>query len=54
MKPLPPPPVPGSTDAERMDYAVRALLAAPKVIFDKQAITRREKRRKKQRAAKKH
>ena len=29
MKPLPPPEVPGTTDAERMNNAVRALFAAP-------------------------
>jgi len=30
MKPLPPPPVPGNTDAERMDNALRMVLAVPK------------------------
>lgn len=36
MKPLPPPNVPGTTEAERMDYAVRALLNTPKAAYDAQ------------------
>jgi len=30
MKPLPPPPVPGNTDAERMDNALRKFLSVSK------------------------
>lgn len=36
MKPLPPPPVPGDTEAARMDAAVRMLFKASKKEFEKQ------------------
>jgi hypothetical protein len=48
MKPLPPPPVPGHTEAERMDNAVRKFLAVPK-----EAYLREEERLKKLRERRK-
>lgn len=36
MNPLPPPNVPGTTDAERMDNAVRRLFAVPKGAYLKE------------------
>ena len=51
MKPLPPPEIPGTTDAERMDNAVRALFATPRKAFNKEEkrlkIRRERKKRKK-------
>ena len=35
MKPLPAPPVPGNTDAERFDNAVRTAFTVPKVEIDR-------------------
>lgn len=48
MKPLPPPPVPGNTDAERMDNAVRKLFTVSKEDYLKE-----EERLKKMRERKK-
>jgi hypothetical protein len=48
MKPLAAPPVPGTTDAERMDNAVRKFLSVPK-----EAYLREEERLKKLREQKK-
>jgi len=48
MKPLPPPEVPGSTDAERMDNALRAVLTV-----SKEELLRREARWKRARERKK-
>lgn len=52
MKPSPPPHVPGNTEAERMDAAVRKMFSVPK-----EAVLREEARQKtanaKKRAAKK-
>jgi hypothetical protein len=50
MKPQPAPPVPGNTEWERFDNAVRMLLDAPKGAFVKQEKKLR-KRREKKRAA---
>jgi hypothetical protein len=33
MKPAPPPEVPGNTDAERMDNAVRKFISVPKEAY---------------------
>ena len=35
MKPLPPPAVPGNTDAERFDNAVRTMFSVPKVEIER-------------------
>lgn len=47
MKPLPPPDVPGNTEWERFDNAVRAVFSVPK-----EAVLKEEARQKKQRAKK--
>jgi hypothetical protein len=48
MKPLPPPHVPGDTEAARMDAAVRMLFRASKEAFIKEeAKYKRERERKK-------
>jgi len=52
MKPLPPPNVPGETDAERMDNAVRALFTAPREAFDKEEKRLTNRRDRKKRAKK--
>jgi hypothetical protein len=52
MKPLPAPNVPGDTEAARMDNAVRALFAAPKVAFDKEEMRLKHRRERKKRAKK--
>lgn len=36
MKPAPPPEVPGATEAERFDFAVRAFLSVPKTAYLKE------------------
>jgi hypothetical protein len=36
MKPLPPPDVPGNTEAERMDNAVRKFFTVPKAAYLKE------------------
>jgi hypothetical protein len=52
MKPLPPPNVPGNTDAERMSNALRAVLTVPKAaLLKKEAQIKRANDKK--RAAKK-
>jgi hypothetical protein len=52
MKPAPPPEVPGSTPAERMDNAVRMMFSVPKEAYLKQEARLRQARARK-RAAKK-
>jgi hypothetical protein len=52
MKPLPAPPVPGSTEWERFDNAVGKFLSVPKTAFLKEE-NRLKRRREKKRAAKK-
>jgi hypothetical protein len=52
MKPLPPPEVPGTTEAERMDAAVRALFAAPREAFEKEEKRLKARRDRKKRAKK--
>jgi hypothetical protein len=49
MKPAPPPDVPGTTEAERFDNAVRALLSTPKSTYLKEEgrLKRTRERRKK-------
>jgi hypothetical protein len=48
MKPLPAPPVPGSTESERMDNAVRKMFSVSKDAFNKEEVKyQREKLRKK-------
>lgn len=49
MKPLPAPPVPGNTDAERMDNAVRTFLSASKEDHPKEEDRRKRARVKKKR-----
>jgi hypothetical protein len=51
MKPLPPPEVPGDSEASRMDAAVRMLFKASKQEFQKQEEKRQER---KKRAKKPH
>jgi hypothetical protein len=48
-KPLPPPSVPGKTEAERMDNALRRILSVPKAEFLKEEAKhiRREKKARK-------
>ena len=40
MKPLPPPPVPGNTEAERMDTAVRKMFSVSKEAYLKEEAKR--------------
>jgi hypothetical protein len=48
MKPLPPPDVPGSTDAERMDNAVRKMFSVSKEeLLKREAAWKRTQARKK-------
>jgi hypothetical protein len=48
MKPLPPPAVPGSTEAERMDNAVRMIFKVSKTeILKREAAWKRTQARKK-------
>lgn len=54
MKPLPPPEVPGDSDAARMDAAVRMLFKASKPEFEKQETKHKQERDKKKRAKKPH
>lgn len=52
MKPLPPPQVPGETDAERMDNAVRKMFAVPKeAILKQEAKDTKAKKRRPKKAA---
>ncbi|HXB72951.1 MAG TPA: hypothetical protein VNY05_32240 [Candidatus Acidoferrales bacterium] len=48
MKPLPPPPIPGHTEAERVDDAVRKMFTV-----SKEAVLKEEAKSKKARAKKK-
>lgn len=50
MKPLPAPPVPGNTDAERMDNAVRKFLSVPKEAYLKEEERLKQARERKKRA----
>jgi hypothetical protein len=52
MKPLPVPEVPGNTEAERMDNAVRMLFSASKEAFVKQETKHKRARDRKKRAKK--
>ena len=52
MKPLPPPNVPGQTEAERMDNAVRQMFSVSKEDLLK--IESKEKKARAKRKAKKH
>lgn len=52
MKPLPAPQVPGSTEAERMDNAVRMLFSASKESFVKQEASHKRAKDRKKRAKK--
>jgi hypothetical protein len=45
MKPLPPPEVPGTTEAERMDSAVRQMFSVPKSALLKQEAKLARKKR---------
>ncbi|MGH7442400.1 MAG: hypothetical protein ACREKE_06990 [bacterium] len=44
-RPLPPPEVPGKTDAERMDNGLRRILAVPKDEFLKEEAKHRHPRK---------
>jgi hypothetical protein len=52
MKPLPPPHVPGNTDAERMDNALRTVLTVSKADLLKAEAKWKRGREKKKRAKK--
>ena len=52
MKPLPPPAVPGNTDAERMDNALRRFFTVSKADYDKAEAGRKKQRERKKRAKK--
>jgi hypothetical protein len=54
MKPLPAPPVPGNTDAERMDNAVRMMFGVSKQEIQQRAQKWKEKQGKKRKRAKTH
>ena len=45
MKPLPPPNVPGETEAARMDNAVKMLFSASKAEFQKQETKHKRERK---------
>jgi hypothetical protein len=51
MKPLPPPNVPGNTDAERMDNAVRKLFAVSKEDYLREEARLKRARGRKKRAS---
>jgi hypothetical protein len=53
MKPKPAPNVPGNTEAERMDAAVRMLFAASKIDFLKAEAKKTQEKREVQEAKKK-
>jgi len=53
MKPLPSPEVPGTTEAERMEDAVRALFTTPREAFSKEESRLKARRERKKRRAKK-
>jgi hypothetical protein len=44
MKPLPPPPVPGNTDAERMSNALRMVLSVSKKDLPKEEAKQKQAR----------
>ena len=46
MKPLPPPNIPGNTDAERMDNALRRFFTVSKADYDKAEAERKKQRKK--------
>jgi hypothetical protein len=50
MKPLPPPAIPGETEAERMDNAVRKLLTVSKEDYQKEEKRLKRVRERKKRA----
>ena len=52
MKPLPPPNVPGNTEAERMDNAVKRFLAVPKEAYLKEESRLKKMRERRKRAKK--
>jgi hypothetical protein len=54
MKPHPPPKVPGSTEAERMDAAVRKMFTVSKEAVLKQEAKEKAEREKKRAAKKPH
>jgi len=53
MKPLPPPEVPGNTEAERMDHAVRKFFAVPKAAYlkEEERLKKLRERRKREKKA---
>jgi hypothetical protein len=53
MKPLPPPPVPGKTDYERFDNAVRHIFSVSKEEIERREQSEKRKRDRKKPAAKK-
>ena len=54
MKPLPPPNVPGNTDAERMDNALRRFFTVSKTDLIKAEAERKKHRDRKKRTTRKH
>ena len=52
MKPLPPPNVPGNTEAERFDYAVRKMFSVSKEDVLEEEAKQRKARAKRKRAKK--
>jgi hypothetical protein len=52
MKPLPPPPVPGNTEAERMDNAVRKMFSVSKDDYLKEESRLKQARARKRRGKK--
>jgi hypothetical protein len=52
MKPLPAPEVPGNTEAERMDSAVRKFLSVPKEAYLREEARLKKARERKKRAKK--
>jgi hypothetical protein len=54
MKPLPAPPVPGKTEAERMDNAVRKMFTVSKADVLKQEAKEKRERENKRAAKKPH
>jgi hypothetical protein len=54
MKPLPPPPVPGHTEAERFDNAVRRMFSISKEDVLREEMRQKAVNRKKRERTKKH
>jgi hypothetical protein len=52
MKPQPPPAVPGNTEAERFDNAIRKLFTVPKEAYLKEEVRLKKLRDRKKRAKK--